>query len=214
MIVRRMPRLVADASNNQAELDLRALVTDVAGLYHKVTQGTGFVDRYFAGRRAQAARLRLPFGVYHFADVVHADPRAEAEHFLAHYHDLEPSALQPALDLETGTPDAHMRVWAVEWCRIVERELGVWPLIYSYGGFLAGLRAPRPIGGGLWLASYGRDDGADHPYFVPSPWRQARMHQFTSVGKLAGVPVRLDLSHTPRLPFARPLRALAHGFRP
>jgi GH25 family lysozyme M1 (1,4-beta-N-acetylmuramidase) len=32
------------------------------------------------------------------------------------------------------------------------------------------VRPDRPIGAGLWLASYGRDDGTDHDAIVPPPW--------------------------------------------
>lgn len=209
--------LVADASNHQRYLNLLVLSRVVDGVYHKATQGTGFVDPYFHDRHRRVKAYRLPFGAYHFAGWTDAhgvarfgDPQQEARHFLSAYHELEPTALQPALDIEIGTPDVHMAEWAIEWCRTVERELRVWPLVYSYGSFLAGLHVRRPIGGGLWLASYGRNDGVDHAYFVPHPWRRARMHQFTSVGKLAGIPMRIDLSHTRRLPFAHPLRARLH----
>jgi hypothetical protein len=66
----------------------------------------------------------------------------------------------------------------------------------------------RPIGAGLWLASYARNDGTDHGAAVPPPWRSYVAHQFSSNCLVSGCGGRVDLSHARRL---RPL--LAHGLR-
>lgn len=218
-------KLVVDASNNQESLNVAAVGRVADAIVHKCTQGIGFVDPFYTERRAAAAHARIPFGAYHFAGwedrdgVAHfGSPAEEAAIFLEHVGTLDASTLQPTLDLEIGNP-AELAGWAVEWNRRVERELGIWPMLYSYGDFLSrlelgGRRLRRPIGGGLWLASYSRNDGADHPYMIPAPWQHARLHQFTSVGKVGGVPVRLDLSHAVTLPFAHPVRARLAGYRP
>jgi len=80
---------------------------------------------------------------------------------------------------------------------VVHEKLGVWPLFYSYPDFIARMKLAKTIGDGLWLSSYSRNDGTEHPYMVPRPWHKVAPHQFTSAGTLSGVKVRVDLSHTP-----------------
>ena len=55
------------------------------------------------------------------------------------------------------------------------------------------MQATAPIGWGLWLASYGQNDGRDHCYLVPKPWRRVVAQQYTSRGTIAGRS-HLDLS--------------------
>jgi lysozyme len=211
-----MTRLIADLSNWQQPVSVGAVARSCDGLYHKLTEGTTFVDRYAAERHHEAAKLRLPFGVYHFAHPEHEQPVAEADCFLHGIHALNPaglapSDLSPVLDLESGNPATSTK-WAKEFTSAIYRALGVWPMFYSYPDYIARMRLGRPIGNGLWLASYSKNDGADHPYMIPQPWRHTRLHQFTSAGAINGVPMRVDLSHGARIPFAHPLRAGAHGF--
>lgn len=203
-------RLVADASNNQSALNVALVAQHCDGLMHKCSQGLHFRDAYHLERLHDAHRVRLPFGSYHYADP-NESPREQAQFFLAGVPPLYPEALQPALDLESGDP-ATAGAWVREFMNGVYRELGVWPLFYSYPDYIARMRITRTLGDGLWLSSFSRDDGRDHPYMIPRPWRAVRMHQFTSVGKIAGIDVTLDLSHTPKLPFAHPFRAGAHRY--
>jgi lysozyme len=205
------PRLIVDASNWQRELSVQLIAQHAQGLYHKATEGAGYVDPFHWQRKLAAHAARLPFGSYHFARI-DGSPVEQAHAFCEQALPLQSEALLPALDLETGVPAAAEK-WAREWMRQVRDQAGVWPILYSYPDYLARIRLTRTLGNGLWLASYSRDDGADHPYMVPRPWRKVRMHQFTSVGKLAGVPVQLDLSHAGRLPFVHPVQARLRGFR-
>jgi lysozyme len=209
-------RLIADLSNWQHPVSVGAVARSCDGLYHKLTEATGYVDPYAHERRLEAARHGLPFGVYHFARPEHGDPAGEARHFLEQLHTLEPKGLgpidlSPVLDLETGNPATSTK-WAKEFTSTIFRTLGVWPMFYSYPDYIARMRLARPLGNGLWLASYSKNDGADHPYMIPQPWKKTRLHQFTSAGKINGVTMRVDLSHGNRIPFAHPLRAGAHGF--
>lgn len=186
--------LIADISNNQQAVNLGHLAAaGVGAIYHKATEGTSFVDPDFQTRRAAAHNLQLPFGAYHFAHPQN-DPIVEASHFCKAVGQLGHRDLRPALDLETGDP-AHAFNFAVKFNNAVHTHLGVWPLFYSYPDYIARARFPRAIGDGLWLASYSRNDGRDHPFMVPQPWQHALVHQFTSVGKLNGVPFHVDLSH-------------------
>lgn len=202
-----MTVLVADISNNQgADVNIGVLARVVDGIYHKATEGTGFTDEYFNARRGAALAAGLPFGAYHFAHP-DADPIAQALHFCGVVKKLTDRDLRPVLDLETGDPGS-AEDWVHRFNGVVREKLGVWPIFYSYPDYIARMRLSKPVGDGLWLASYGRNDGVDHPYFTPAPFKKAELHQFTSVGKLSGVPMRVDLSHGPSL---RPL--LAHPIR-
>lgn len=203
-------RLIADASNNQRTLNVGVLAQHCDGLMHKATEGLTFRDANCRERIIEAHRLRLPAGAYHFGHVDES-PREQATYFLDTVLPFYPETLQPALDVETGDATA-AGAWSREWMNAVYRELGVWPLFYSYPDYIARMRLTRTVGDGLWLSSFSRDDGAEHPYMIPAPWQMVRMHQFTSVGVVAGEPMRLDLSHTSRLPFAHPVRARAHRF--
>lgn len=199
-----MTILIADISNNQGpNINVGVLARVVDGVYHKATEGSGFTDAYFNERRGAALEAGLPFGAYHFAHP-DTDPVAQALHFCATVKQLGPHDLRPVLDLETGNP-ATAEDWVHRFDGVVRDKLGCWPVFYSYPDYIARMRLSKPVGDGLWLASYGRNDGADHPYFTPAPFKKSVLHQFTSVGKLSGVPMRVDLSHGESL---RPL--LAH----
>jgi GH25 family lysozyme M1 (1,4-beta-N-acetylmuramidase) len=60
------------------------------------------------------------------------------------------------------------------------------------------MRPRTPIGSGLWLASYGPNDGKRHRYVVPAPWRVAVLHQYTSRGRIGGI-YPLDLNYAAKL---------------
>src|SRR5262249_26791014 len=150
-------------------------------------------------------------GLYHYAHPELDSPIDEARHFCDVVGHLERKALRPFLDYEAPLAAARMRhpqlgQWARDWNEYVGTHLGCWPLFYSYASYITHhVRPDRPIGAGLWLASYGRNDGTDHGAIVPPPWHSYVAHQYTSNGLLTGVSGRVDLSHAPRL---RPL--LAH----
>jgi lysozyme len=173
-------------------------------VYLKATQGAAWTDPAFARNRAAAAAAGLRVGAYAFVEPDGASPEAQAAHFANVVGALGRRELRPVQDLETGNPRV-TEAFARAFTQALVRELGVTPLLYSYSAYLAGMRLARPIGGGLWLASYGRNDGTDHGATVPRPWRSWVAHQYSSAGSIAGIPGRVDLSHAPRL---RPL--LAH----
>jgi lysozyme len=203
-------KLVADLSNNNAHVSLWHLkAAGCAGVYHKATEGRGYVDRFFSSRRALAHKVSLPFGAYHFAHV-DDDPVYQATLFCSVIGKLQPTDLRPALDVESeyiggrqiNDPRKAER-FARAFNKAVHVHLGVIPLFYSNPGYITQMRiGAAPIGDGLWLASYGRNDGKPHVFFIPRPWRHVTMHQFTSVGVLNGVPMRVDLSRCDELPFA------------
>jgi hypothetical protein len=85
-------------------------------------------------------------------------------------------------------------------------------LLYTYPAFLSEQHWSQPLGtgAGLWIAAYGPNDGHDHgvPPGSIAPWHRFAAHQFTSVGRIAGVAGHVDLSHA-----SSRRQVLAHGWR-
>lgn len=106
----------------------------VKWMYHKATEGGTYKDPKYAARRAEAKKVGMPFGAYHFAraSTRAGDAVAEAKHFLA-YAKPVPGDLRPALDLETteGLSLAQLRTWAKAFIGEVKRQTGVLPVVYT-----------------------------------------------------------------------------------
>lgn len=189
---------ILDVSNVQGQIDWKrvAAAGDVAGVYVKASEGRTYADPLFDQNRHAAALQSIHVGAYHFARPDHNHAEAEADHFLAvlggrlHEHEL-----LPALDLEVPAHGVNLTSWARTFNRRVQRHLGVWPLFYSYPAYIEGLHPTVPIGGGLWLAAYSRNDGREHPYSCPPPWQKVVMHQFASTARHPGIRGPVDVSH-------------------
>lgn len=212
--------LIVDLSNNNgAQVDFEKLrrMGHVEGVMLKASEGVSFVDEDYHRFREDAHRAGLRVGAYHYArpDLEPHDPFVEADHFAAIVKGaggLGRRDLRPALDYEQAVPGAGpwLAGWARGWCHRVRKQLGLWPLVYTYPAYAAAMDAKWPIGGGLWLASWGRNDGREYPYVVPAPWRHAYLHQFTSRAWMPGVPGNVDVSAatTVRPLLAHPIRGL------
>ena len=191
-----------DVSNVNGPVDwAKVAAAGVHFAYAKATEGLTFNDGLFAHHRDESAKHGIHFGAYHFARPDRNGAVAEARHFSRVVCKLRASELRPALDFEHPahlTP-AQMVAWARDWNHEVKRLLGNWPLFYSYPSFINGMHLSRSVGKGLWLASYGPNDGKEHPDVVPAPFKQVFMHQFTSKGHVSGVGGVIDLDAVGKL---------------
>jgi len=161
-------------------------------VYLKATEGLTFDDRFYRARRQTAQRAGLKVGAYHFSHSERNDPRAEARHFARIIGQLTPGKdLRPSLDFEFGATSA---AWALAFIDEIQKRTGVKPIIYSYPDFLTRARFKK-IPAPLWLASYGRNDGKEHPFRIPAPWKRIVAHQYSSKAHVAGVPGLVDISH-------------------
>lgn len=222
-----MAELVLDVSNVNGPIDWSLVArpqklggAGINAAFIKATEGLTFNDKNFVTNRGQARLFGVHVGAYHFArpDLHPYEPEAEAKHFCAIVGKLGMDDLRPVLDLEvhprTGSvvrphplSQAQLVSWARKWNAVVKKQLGVWPIFYSYSSFIQEMHAETPIGGGLWLANYGSNDGREHPYQPPAPWKKVLAHQFTSRAHLPGHAGYVDFSIAASI---RPL--LAHPF--
>lgn len=196
---------IIDVSNWQGEVNWSRVKADGIELaYAKATEGLEFEDQTFHRNRAACRDLGIRFGAYAFVRPELGDPEGQADALVHAVGSLGPRELRPVQDLEVGGV-AGVEEFARAFSRRVTGRLNCTPLLYSYAPFLAALELEHTIGGGLWLASYGRNDGADYGAAVPSPWKKWVAHQYTSKGHAAGIAGSVDFSHAPIL---KPL--LAH----
>jgi lysozyme len=187
--------LIIDVSSHNAEPDWKKLrAGGVGGVIIKASEGAHYIHPNFQTWRKSANAAGLRVGAYHFArpdknnGAVGAE--AEAAHFVAAVSKVNRTDIRPTLDFETAPPDEG---WARDWNAVVKKGLGVGPLFYSYPAFIKEMRASKPIGYGLWLASFSVNDGHEHSYLVPKPWKKALIHQYTSNGHVYGEQGRIDI---------------------
>lgn len=182
----------------------------IRGVWLKATEGKTFDDPMFAQARNAARKAGLRVGAYHFARPDNNNPESEAEHFIRVVGKLGRRDLKPVLDMEHGTGNHFMEDWSRRFNQRVKKEWGVIPIFYSYPYYIEQIAPRTPIGNGLWIASYGSNDGKIHPVAVPNPWKNFVAHQYTSNGKIPGVPGNVDRSYAPKTTgvLAFPIRGL------
>lgn len=199
--------LILDLSNNNGDPDwARLKAQGINAVYLKATEGMTFVDRTFAARRKAANAHGIAVGAYHFARPDASTAVEQARSFARVVGKLGVNDLRPALDFEVPTkmPPAMAVQWARSFNRAVKGMLGALPVFYTFSSYAAALPAATPIGAGLWLASYDRNDGKEHPFVVPKPWRSVVAHQFSSRCNVGGCAGLVDLSTAKSM---TPLRA-------
>ena len=170
----------ADFSNNNGTVDWSAVkAAGIQFAFIKASEGTASIDGFFQQNRAEAARVGIPVGPYHFARPdFGTSPIDEARFFVSRVGSLQKNELRPVLDLELGNPAPK---WAIDFLNETERLLGVRPILYSYPDFLSRLVAKTNAEylrqWPLWLASYSVPPGG--PYINDFGFRVV-CHQYTA----------------------------------
>jgi len=178
--------VVIDLSHNNSPVDLAKAAADgVLGIFHKATQGSGFVDPTYPDRRKAASDAKLLWGAYHFG--TGADPVAQANNF------LRVAALTPTdlavLDFEENPKGPGMTLdQAHTFIKTVQDAAGITPGLYG-GSLLKTLlgSTPDPILGACWLwwAQYG-----PKPMISPN-WTDWTLWQYTD-GHHGNPPFEVD----------------------
>lgn len=165
----------------------------IAGVIHKVTQGTSYQDPSYAGRRLSALAAGLLWGAYHFGSA--GDGAQQADFFL--------SVAQPAntdllvLDLEatydsSGQQAASMSLAQAEaFVSRVHQQVGRWPVLYG-GSYLKSLVSGTGDATltqcALWVAEY---TNASAPT-LPAGWPVWTLWQYTQSGSVPGISGSVD----------------------
>jgi len=164
--------LVVDLSHNNDVADFGEVkAAGYAGIIHKATEATGFVDKMYAIRCGQAMNAGLLWGAYHFLRPVSIP--AQVDFFLKI---VAPDNTTPlALDQQD---ERVTLVDAKEFLLRVEHAVGRKAVLYS--GFLIKEQLGNRIDGylaahRLWLAQHG-------PRPVTRNWPCAWLWQFTGDG--------------------------------
>jgi lysozyme len=185
-----------DLSNNNGAVDFHRIYQ--AGhrrVYLKRSEGTSFTDRLFPGFRSAAHAAGLKTGAYHFTHPLSHTPSEELAFFLRLLPPLDNKHdLRPCFDQEYGAPSERKGQWITELHKLFREGFGYWPVLYSYPYYLETLRLRAPVGP-LWLASFGRNDGKEHPFSVVPPYKTVAAHQYSSNARVAGVSGLVDISH-------------------
>ncbi|MCP4654719.1 MAG: hypothetical protein GY856_04780 [bacterium] len=165
---------IIDLSHHQAEVDFAAVQADgIAGVIHKATQGTGYVDPTYASRRQQALDAGLFWGAYHFGDG--RDAETQAAHFLDTVRPTAQDLLVLDFEANSGGPSMTLD-GARSFVSSVHAAVGRWPGLYS------GKDIKEALGDGtdpvlancwFWLAQYGSTA------VVPANWSTWTMWQYT-----------------------------------
>ena len=158
----------------------------------KATEGTTYVNPYFASDWAGARRAGLVTGGYHFARPGSSSAAAQARSLVATLGSTrEQGTLAPVLDLEEsgGLSPTDLAAWAHTFLATVEQLTGRLPILYTYPSFWHRAMADDTSFGAfpLWLASY----RASPPAALPG-WSQWTLWQHTSSATLAGIPTLVD----------------------
>jgi GH25 family lysozyme M1 (1,4-beta-N-acetylmuramidase) len=157
----------------------------------KATEGTSYVNPWFARDYAGIRTAAMVRGSYHFAHPARplaSSAQTQASFYVARLGDVTATAtLPPALDLESsgGLSRAELVVWAQDFLLDVRRLTGRTPMIYSYPYFWAHqLGDPAALARyPLWMATY---SGTVDP--------AASLWQYSETASVSGIRGGVDMS--------------------
>lgn len=158
----------------------------VAGVIHKATQSTNWIDPTYAVRKEQAQAAGLWWGAYHFG--TNNDGAAQAQYFLSQVNPGPNDLL--ALDFEEN-PHSQMTIAQAE-----QFVMEVFKQTGRYPGFYSDALAGQMLGGNVnsilancwfWRAEYGGSSPS-----VPPTWPTWTMWQYTSSGPVSGISAPCD----------------------
>jgi GH25 family lysozyme M1 (1,4-beta-N-acetylmuramidase) len=166
--------------------------------YVKSTEGTSYVNPYFASDWAGIRGAGLLRGTYHYARPAWPLSTAidQARFFVSVAGPQNGAGdLPPVLDLEEtgGLAAADVVTWARTWLEEVRRLTGRDPMIYlGYYFWKDTLRSTTALAGyRLWLPWY---TSAAAPGATPAPWGGWTFWQYTETGRVAGIVGNVDIN--------------------
>ena len=158
----------------------------------KATEGTSYVNKYFAADYSGIRKAGMVRGSYHFAHPAYPVAKtamAQAKFYVAHIGNTATTkTLPPALDLEVdgGLSRTALITWAQNFLLDVRNLTGRTPMIYTYPWFwkVALADAPALNRYPLWMAAY----------HGSTPDAGATLWQYTAGAKVSGIKGLVDMS--------------------
>ena len=157
---------------------------EVDFVYAKATQGGHMTDSFYKRNKAGAAKLKIPFGAYHFFSTEYG-ATAQARHFIKNAQ-LQKGDLYPVLDVEIYNDKTPNRDSIYQWLQVVEKYYGVKPIIYTNEHFYL-------------TYFWGRKQFSSYPFWIAryggkEPSHYHILWQSTENGKVAGIPHAADIN--------------------
>jgi lysozyme len=178
-----------DVSYYQGDIDWQAVAADgVKFAITRVNHG-GFMDPKFDQNWAAIREMGMLRGAYQYFNPS-GDPVAQAQTFIDKVGPLQPGDLPAVIDVEStdGLSPSAIASNVATWLELVEEATGRQPMIYTAGYF--------------WNDNVETDAFNDHPLwtahytnacpYVPDPWAQWTIWQYTSSGAVAGISGNVD----------------------
>jgi lysozyme len=127
--------MVVDLSHHNTNINFAQMrAAGVAGVIHKATQGTGFVDDKYASRKQPALQAGLLWGAYHFG--TGDDVNTQVDFFLKTVGNQPDTLLVLDFEKNTTPPGNSMTLaQAEQFLTTVENRTGRKPVFYT-GSFL------------------------------------------------------------------------------
>lgn len=176
-----------DVSGHQGNVDWPAWWNEGNRFaYVKATEGTDYINPYFAQQYNGSYDVGMIRGAYHFALPDKSKAVDQANYFVDHGGGWSPDGrtLPGALDIEFnpygencyGMAGDAMNAWIKEFCDTYHARTGRWPVIYTNAGWWSqcangDFAATSP----LWIARYSDSVGQ-----LPPTWTVHTIWQFSS----------------------------------
>jgi len=164
----------------------------------KATEGTRYVNPFYAPDRDAARKAGLVVGAYAYArpSLPISTAVDQARKLVATVGQTRDSGLlAPMLDLEErgGLNAGQLAQWAAAFLEEVVNETGRAPILYTYRSFWTDyMKNVRSFANyPLWFALY---NDQSSPGALPGGWAKWTMWQYTSGGTIAGIPGKVDMN--------------------
>lgn len=173
----------------------------------KVSEGSYYVNPYYANDTAQAQAAGMFTAPYVFAIPNYSGGALQADYALNHANDTPDGHLLPLIldieydpyDSEDGTnqcyglTDSQMVSWISAFVTEAERRTGQWPVIYSTQGWwdaCTGDSSSFAANDQLWVAAY----GVSTPE-MPAAWANWTYWQYTDAASVPSISGGVDASY-------------------
>ena len=166
---------------------------NVSFTFIKATEGSGYVNSYFASDWKNAKQAGIYRGAYHFARPSVGSAQRQAQYFVSHAGTFQAVGdLPPVLDLESsgGLGVAKLRTWTATWLQTVKTLTGRTPIIYTGPYFWESAMGNSTAFHAypLWIAHY----TSTQPR-VPGGWPRWTFWQKSSTGRVSGITGAVDI---------------------